>query len=524
MYKNRFIALFLIISLLLLITPNTILAQEGNVVVHDTNRLIPYNECPYNFIIYVEPGFTKIELRHYGENGIRVKFGGWKAWVEVNGQSIYSWSSFTEGEGSTWYDYTKGAYISDGEVQENFTDITDYIIDGNNTITFYHYTEGSGSGIEITIYYETTEETTVETYTETTQAQETVLPTETQKEFAADETLSEELSESLAQQEETEISITSKVDEEKLVFNFKSKYLNPDNPGDVYGRGIPGLTEEQLREYQRSPFYEKLIGPALYITDATSWEDVARLAVIESKVHYNYAQNLGYFKSLYGILSVFYVAQSFKESLGEIPKQFKTLKSVKSAKDLIKNKDTIIGLASNLTGIYETVTGIDKQGAEELGFPELDSRVMFVIGAVTSGGWSVLETMSREMFVENAKYSINYEVKKAVLNSSLAYHAQKIHELALIEQISADQIEEFYFHARRILILQELDNLLNIEDSISLWRENPDLVTSVFNFFGVVDAEAALQEDLNLYQQILANYEQAGNFLSSVMNELGINW
>ncbi len=489
--------------------------------VFDTGRLIPYYECPYDYIIDVKDNFTKVEIQHYGEDGRIHKFGGWKAYLEVNGTRIYEWVSFTEGEGSKWYDFTDQTYYGDYPPNE-YTDITDYIHPGENTITFYHFTEGPGSGIIVKVYYGSTGEEG--TY------QEEITEEETSEDYTEDETYQEEDYSMLLQEEkgvstQQEETPTAGVDdEEKLIFNFRSMFLNPDNPGYVLGRGIPGLTEDNLKEYQGTMLYKRLLGPNDYIANANSWEDVARLAVIESKVHYNYAQNLGYFKSIYNILSVFYMVQSFRESLRDIPKQFNTLKSVNSAKELVKYKGTIIDLSSNLTGIYDEIIGIDREGAANLGFPELDSKVMFVIGAVSSGGWSVLGDISKGLFIENAQFSINYEIEKAVLNSSLGYHAQKAHELAIKEKITADEISEFFFHVRRVVVLKQLDTLLNMKDSVSLWEENRDLITSVFNFFNIIDAEEALKADLQLYDQILSNYQEAENFLMTAMSSLGIQW
>lgn len=496
--------------------------EQGETKVFDTGRLIPYYECPYDYTINVKDSFTKVEIQHYDEYGRVHKFGGWQAYLEVNGTRIYEWVSFTKGEGSYWYDFTDQTYYGDYPPEE-YTDITNYINPGENTITFYHFTEGPGAGITVKVYYESTGEESA--------YQEETTEEETYEEYTEDGTYQEEDYSTLLQEEkevstqEEEPSAIGVEGEEKLIFNFKSMFLDPDNPGYVLGREIPGLTEENLKAYQGTILYKKLMGPIDYITAASSWEDVARLAVIESKVHYNYSQNLGYFKSVYNILSVFYMVQSFRESLRDIPKQFNALKSVDSAKELVKHKGTIIDLSSNLTGIYDELIGIDKEGAANLGFPELDSKVMFVIGAVSSGGWSVLGDISKGLFIENAKFSINYEIKKAVLNSSLAYHAQKAHELAIIkEKITTDEINEFFFHTRRVVVLKQLDTLLNMEDSVSLWEENPDLVTSVFNFFNIIDATAALEADLQLYDQILTNYENAENFLQAEMSDLGLQW
>jgi hypothetical protein len=493
---------------------------QGETEIFDTERLIPYYECPYNYVINVRDGFTKVEIQHLGEEGSFHKFGGWKAYLEVNGTRIYEWVSFTQGEGSKWYDYTDQKYYDDHPTNE-YTDITKYIQAGENTITFYHYNEGAGSGITVKVYYGSTGEEG--TYQEETAGEETY--DQYQEEPYQEEDYSTMLQEEKeASTRQDEISSVGVVEEEKLVFNFKSMFLDPDNPGYVLGREIPGLTEDNLKEYQGTILYKKLLGPGEYITASSSWEDVARLAVIESKVHYNYAQNLGYFKSIYNLLSVFYMVQSFRESLRDIPKQFNSLKSINSAKQLIKYKGTIIDLSSNLTGIYDTLLGIDKEGATSLGFPELDSKVMFVIGAVSSGGWSVLGDISKGLFIENAQFSINYEIKKAVLNSSLGYHAQMAHELAIKENITADEINEFFFHVRRVVVLEQLDTMLNIEDSVSLWEENRDLMTSFLNFFNIIDAEAALEADLLLYDQILTNYENAEYFLQAEMSDLGLQW
>lgn len=542
--KVKFFAYLTLISFLIfLYYPFTSLYAQGSDTtdIIESDGLITWDQCPYDFDFYLEDGFTKVILQHTADDGSRFKFGGWKAWVEVNGELVYEWYDFSSDTGSEWYDHTTGQYYFDEDLDSDQTEITDYVEPGNNTLTFYHYNEGPGSGILIEVNYPAsgTEEDNGDSHSST----------ENGSSVSDDqsESLSEDVSSDQVQMDEEESPYSSEqlildesldftedrssfnikaLDDEEvqsLVFNFKSRYVDIDNPSYVFGRDVPSLTEEASRQYTRSALYSKFLGPAGYMTPATSWEDVARLALIESKVHYDYAQRIGYFKSLYNILSVFYIEQSFRQSLNEIPKQFNTLKSFKSAEQLVKNSDTIVSLASNLSGIYETVIAVDRQGAEELGFPELDPKVMFVIGAVTSGGWSVLGDISKATFVDNAKYSINYEVKKALLNSSIAYHAQKTHDIALKEMVGAEDIGEFYFHARRIAVLKQLDCLLNIEDSISLWQKNPDLVTTALDFLNIISKDAALGEDIALYNELFSNYESAESYLLKDMDELGLN-
>ena len=506
--------------------------ETDNVEIIDSGRLIPFYDCPYDFTFYIEDNYTKVEVQHYGEDGSLHKFGGWKAWLEVNGSTVYEWDRFDEGTGSYWYDYIADTYYYDNEPPTDFTDITDLVSSGDNLMTFFHNTEGSGTGIKVKVYYGSTTESSEESddssgesavsESDTRDSTEDSSIIEDSEEKSDFSTLLEE--EKASSGENEQFTTITEEDKEKLVFDFKTNFVNPDNPGNVLGSEIPGLTEGNLRDYKRTILYEKLFTPYDYITAATSWEDVARLAMIESKVHYTFAQNLGYFKSLYNVLSVFYLAQSFRESLRDIPKQFNSLRSVGSAKDLVKHKDTIIGLSSNLTGIYDEAIGLDRQGAAELGFPALDSSVMFFIGAVSSGGWSVLGDISKGLFIENAQYSINYEMKKALLNSSLAYHAQVLHELAIKQKITAEEVNEFFFHSRRIVVLKQLDMLLNMEDSISLWQENPDLMTRALGFLNVINARQALEADLYLYEEILTNYENAENFIQAVASDIGVEW
>jgi len=547
--KFNFLSYLVLFSFLtLVLSPiGYLYAQENtNTDVLQTEDLVSWEQCPYDFEFDISEGYNKVILQHIGSDGAFNKFGGWKAWVEVNGNRIYEWRDFKSETGSEWYDFTTGEHVFDKDLDSDSTDITDFVTDGSNTLTYFHYNEGPGSGIYIEVEYAANKEVSEngdaiasqdngqvsgdqDTYdidiegSSEPSSSEGESPEKDTEAYSSEQLILDEqldLKESLEDRNEG-ISVE---ETEKLVFNFKSLYIDMDNPSYVFGRDIPGLSEDSLKEYNRSDLYSSFLGPGQYIQPSDSWEDIARLALVESKVHYNYAQRIGYFKSLYNILSVFYIIQSFRESLTEIPGQFNKLKSFKSASDIVKNADTFISLTSNLSGIYETVVAVDKEGARELGFPELDSKVMFVIGAISSGGWSVLGDISKATFIDNAQYSINYEIKKALLNTSLAYHAQKIHELALKDKFSAKEIEDFYFHARRIAVLKQIDTLLNIEDSVSLWQENPDLVTRAFDFLNIIDKESALEQDIDLYNQILSNYESAESYLINDMGTLGLDF
>ncbi len=368
--------------------------------------MIPYSDCPFDFIIDVGDNFTKVEIQHYGQDGSVDKFGGWKAWLEVNGDLVYEWLSWDSDIGAEWYDYTEQSYYYDNESRPDYTDITDYIHPGENIVTFYHYTEGPGSGIIVKVYYGAKQEEESYDYEE----EDLVLDEGLEEDLYVEEEVPQEYIEEYTDEDTLGGDEVDETSEQKLILKFKSKYIDIDNPNYILGRGIPGITKEKLKEYETSTLGRYILGPGAYITAANSWEEVARLAILDSKVHYNSSQTLGYFYSLKKILDTFYAILDFKESALDLRKQFKTLKSVKSAKELVKHKETLMSFTSNLSGIYSTIMNVDKQEAAELGLPEIDQKIMFVIGAVSSGGWSVLADISNELYGENAKYSINYEI------------------------------------------------------------------------------------------------------------------
>ena len=521
--KNKikfYIILLLIIPLVLLFPVNYIYSQEesSDSEIFDTGRLIPFSDCPFDFIINVEDNFTKVEIQHYGQDGSVDKFGGWKAWLEVNGDLVYEWLSWDSEIGAEWYDYTEQSYYYDNESRPDYTDITDYIHPGENIITFYHYTEGPGAGIIVKVYYRAKQEEESYDYEE----EDLVLDEGLEEDLYVEEEIPQEYVEEYTDEDSLGGDEVGETSEQKLILKFKSEYIDIDNPKYILGRGIPGITKEKLKEYETSTLGRYILGPGAYVTIANSWEEVARLAVLESKVHYNNSQTLGYFCSLKKILDTFYTILDFKESALDLRKQFNTLKSVKSAKELVKHKETLMSFTSNLSGIYSTMTNVDKQEGAELGLPEIDQKIMFVIGAVSSGGWSVLADISNELYGENAKYSINYEIQKAVLNSSLAYHAQKLHEIALIDKINGEEIEKYYFHVERILALKKIDIYLNAGSAYSTWQDNQDFMTQAFNILNIIDAKDTLQKKLDGYNVTLTNYEYAEEFVRSAMNELQI--
>ena len=112
-----------IISITILLPASYIWAQDesSDCEIFDTGRLIPYSDCPYEFTIDIKENFTRVEISHYGQEGSTDKFGGWKAWLKVNGELIYEWLDWDSDTGATWYDYTEQSYYYDNESRSDLT-------------------------------------------------------------------------------------------------------------------------------------------------------------------------------------------------------------------------------------------------------------------------------------------------------------------------------------------------------------------------------------------------------------------
>ncbi len=76
-----------------------------------------------------------------------------EVWLLFYEDLVYEWLKFEEGIDSIWYDHTQDESFYGKDDPDDFTDVTDYIYPGENTITFYHYTEGDGSGMVVKVYY-----------------------------------------------------------------------------------------------------------------------------------------------------------------------------------------------------------------------------------------------------------------------------------------------------------------------------------------------------------------------------------
>ncbi len=98
--------------------------------------------------------FIKVGIGIYTSNDLTPnKYGGWKAYVKINGQKI--WENKAN---NLVYDYAQGKEVTESSYKDQYFDITNYVKMGKNTIEYYHYTDGKHGpkvtvrGGEVTLY------------------------------------------------------------------------------------------------------------------------------------------------------------------------------------------------------------------------------------------------------------------------------------------------------------------------------------------------------------------------------------
>lgn len=127
---------------------------EGEPVVTQHLGTITYQEAPKTWTINVPEDFEKVEVAiyGYGKEDEGNMYGGWAAWLEVNGNRAWKFIRYDSKRGGIIQDYLKGEEVLETSGKDSYNDITSMVSPGENTITYYHYTEGSGIGVKMRIH------------------------------------------------------------------------------------------------------------------------------------------------------------------------------------------------------------------------------------------------------------------------------------------------------------------------------------------------------------------------------------
>ncbi len=109
-------------------------------------------EAPHTFTFELPDSYDRVLCTTYDPDDpdSSAKYGGWQAWMEVNGSRVFEWVEY-DGTDSLYKDYLSGETVYGSTGVGDWFDITGLVDPGSNEIVFYHYNEGPGVGIKISV-------------------------------------------------------------------------------------------------------------------------------------------------------------------------------------------------------------------------------------------------------------------------------------------------------------------------------------------------------------------------------------
>jgi len=127
---------------------------EGEPVVTQHLGTITYQEAPKTWTINVPEGSDKVEVAiyGYGKENQQGMYGGWAAYLKVNGKYAWEFIRFDKELGGVIYDHLKGEEVLEVNGKDSYYDVTSMVAPGENTITYYHFSEGPGIGVKVRIH------------------------------------------------------------------------------------------------------------------------------------------------------------------------------------------------------------------------------------------------------------------------------------------------------------------------------------------------------------------------------------
>lgn len=127
---------------------------EAEPVVTQHLGTITYQEAPRTWTINVPESSDKVEVAiyGYGKENQQGMYGGWSAYLKVNGKYAWEFIRFDKELGGVIYDHLKGEEVLEVKGKDSYYDVTSMVTPGENTITYYHFTEGPGIGVKVRIH------------------------------------------------------------------------------------------------------------------------------------------------------------------------------------------------------------------------------------------------------------------------------------------------------------------------------------------------------------------------------------
>ncbi len=117
--------------------------------------LVHYSKAPKTFTVELPKNYANVEIG-VGGKGDKTpnRYGGWKAWLKVNGKMIWKFKRWNKKEGGIIVDYTLGGKeVSEASGKDVYLSATRFFRPGANKITYYHYNEGPGLYVRVKVNF-----------------------------------------------------------------------------------------------------------------------------------------------------------------------------------------------------------------------------------------------------------------------------------------------------------------------------------------------------------------------------------
>lgn len=147
----------ILLVLLLTINFQYVRAQEPSQAIEEDLGVVRFTESPKTWTVDIPQDFQTVEVGVYGKGKDEVnQYGGWDAYLKINGEYVWKFVKFDKEVGGIIKDYIKGKEVKESSGKGKYLDVTSMVEVGKNTITYGHYTAGDGIGVKLRIYTDAT--------------------------------------------------------------------------------------------------------------------------------------------------------------------------------------------------------------------------------------------------------------------------------------------------------------------------------------------------------------------------------
>ena len=125
-------------------TPRIEVMELGRVRASDGAKSLPFT---------LPSRFKKVVVSTtFGDKTRFNAFGGWNAWMKVNGERAWKFVGFDSKRGSRILCHRQRSNVFSNDYEGKWYDITDLVRRGRNELSYYHYTEGDGFYVFVKIF------------------------------------------------------------------------------------------------------------------------------------------------------------------------------------------------------------------------------------------------------------------------------------------------------------------------------------------------------------------------------------